>query len=124
MRPAVNPCLQRLPFGAANNTTDVANAVEMGRQSQTRVSNTKRKHQLASTNNSYKRKTGLPKAGDQLTLFGERAFDSTIDCVVCSAHEKKKIRHEVDIPHRPHHVLCVKNKVSGGKGLISKQQVS
>jgi len=120
-RPVVNPYLQRLPFAAANKTINV---VKMGRQSQVRVSNTKQKHQLASTNNSYKKKTGLPKAGDQLTLFGERALDSIIDCVVCSVHKKKKTRHKVTIPHCPHHVLCVKNKVSGGKGLILKQQVS
>jgi len=109
-----NPHSKRPPLGPHNSN--------MGRQSQQHVSNAKRKCQLAATNSCKKNKSTEP--GNQLALFGEKALDPTVDCMVCAAHEKKKFRLEVTIPHRPHHVTCPKNKVTAGRGSVSQQQVS
>ena len=51
------------------------------------------------------------KAGDQQTLFGERAFDPNQDCVKC----KGKLWGR-DI-HRAHHPLCWNNRLN--KGIVS-----
>jgi len=59
------------------------NVVNMGRQSQQRVSNQiKRKYKLCSSNNNNNNKR---KKGDQLTLLGGVAFEAKKDCIVCKA---------------------------------------
>ena len=107
--PVVNPCVKRPPLVPHNGN--------MGRQSQQRISNTKRKYLLASTKSFPKK-----KKGGQQTLFGASAFDSSVDCDLCKAQEIKKYRPEHRIPHRPHHELCVKNKATLGQGQITNQQ--
>jgi len=62
----VNPYLQRRPFGSAHNKV---NNVEMGRQSQQRVNQTKRVFQCAQIGNSKKKKG--QGEGNQLTLDGQ-----------------------------------------------------
>ena len=109
-RPMVNPYAKRRPLGAHNSEI-------MGRQSQQRVSNTKRAHQLAASNSFKKR-----SKGGKLKITGGVAFDSFVNCEVCVAQASKRFFPEVRIPHWPHHVLCAKNKEMQGKGLISQQQ--
>jgi len=84
----------------------------MGRQSQQRISNTKRAFNLAATN-SFKKRS---KTGGQLKIGGGFTFDSLVDCNICVAMEKKKSDTSVNVPHKPHHVLCVKNSKTQGKG--------
>jgi hypothetical protein len=88
----------------------VAQNDEMGRQSQQPVSNFKRKYHLAGANNPGQKK----KKGDQQTLFGERAFNSLIDCEVCKAKASN-----LRVPHRGHHQLCLLNIKTKGRGEIS-----
>ena len=111
--PVVNPYKKDrrplVPIVDANET--------MGRQSQQRASNAKRAKQLCQPASFSGKKL---KKGDQRTLFGTKAFEAIIDCVVCAAHEARKFRHEVPIPHRPRHNLCDKNKGGG----ISKEQMA
>ena len=89
----------------------------MGRQSQQRISNQhKRAFQLASKHTTSKR-----RKGDQLTIDGKVAFESTRDCQVCRAHHLKRFSPEYRVPKRAHHVLCIKNKKTFGKGELSTQ---
>ena len=82
----------------------------MGRQSQHRLSNTKRAFALASS--SKKRKTG------QSTLLGGQAFESERDCAVCKAYSISRYTPGYRIPKRSHHVLCLKNKKTKGRGAV------
>jgi hypothetical protein len=91
------------------------NAEEMGRQSQHRVSNTKRKYNLAA-NHSYKK-----QKGDQQMLQGRVAFDNLRDCVICKAKESKRFNNEVRIPKRAHHPFCIFNTKTKGNGALSDQ---
>jgi hypothetical protein len=91
----------------------------MGRQSQQRVSNTKRQYQLAATN-SYKK----PKKGDQLTLIGDIAFNSERDCKICVAQARRRFDSSVPVPKRSHHELCAKNTKTGGKGPLTTQRLA
>ena len=79
--PMVNPYKKPSPHGGIGK--------EMGPQSQCRVSLQKRTFLLAGSNNNKKRK-GAP--GQQLTLFGDRAFDPLIDCKTCIAKSEGKER--------------------------------
>ena len=102
-----NPYAKPRPLGAHNKQI-------IGRQSQQRVSNTKRAFQLASASSSSKKKKG------QLTLLGGVAFDSEKDCIICKAYVMKSLQESYRIPNRAHHVLCAKNTKTRGKGIISK----
>ena len=64
----VNPYAKRGPLTTVNTE-------EMGRQSQQRISNTKRKYQFAG---SIGKKAA--RKGDQKTLFGGVAFDASKVC--------------------------------------------
>jgi len=81
--PVVNPYKKDrrplVPIVDANKT--------MGRQSQQRASNTKRAKQLCQPASFSGKKL---KKGDQRTLFGTKAFEAIIDCVVCAACEARK----------------------------------
>mgnify|MGYP000243177189 CR=1 FL=1 len=89
------------------------NAVNMGRQSQHRVSNQhKRKCKLAQA-------TRKPKAGDQLTLDNRVAFQAECDCKVCKAKEIKKWMPSCSIPKRAHHPLCNLNAKTRGLGEVT-----
>jgi len=90
-------------------------AVNMGRQSQQRVSNqNKRKFKLAGNNN--------PKKRGQQTLFGGNAFDAIKDCQVCKARYLATVVEGYRVPNRAHHPLCIKNTKTRGKGVLSEQQ--
>ena len=89
----------------------VAHNVEMGRQSQQRVSNTKRAHQLA----QHSTKASKRKKGDQVTLLGRLAFQPEKDCVVCKAKSIAKFVAGYRVPKRSHHQLCIKNSKTKGK---------
>jgi hypothetical protein len=88
--------------------------LEMGRQSQQRNSLQKRTYKLAASNSFPKR-----KKGDQETLFGEVAFSSEKDCVVCKARSVALLVPQTRIPKRSHHPLCIKNTKTKGKGELS-----
>jgi len=94
----------------------------MGRQSQQRVNQTKRAFQLArrgnNNNNNKKRK------GDQLTLDGQRAFQSEKDCIVCKAKALQWYLPTATIPKRAHHVLCARNTKTQGRGMLNKASVA
>jgi len=94
------------------------NVVNMGRQSQQRVSNrVKRKHKLATNHNNNKR-----KKGDQLTLLGDVAFDSRKDCEVCKARHLRTFIEGYRIPKRGHHSNCSRNTKTQGRGELSELQ--
>ena len=95
------------------------NAANMGRQSQQRISNTKRKHQLCNNSSSSKK-----KKGDQLTLLGGVAFDSKRDCGVCKAKFLSTLIEGYRIPKRGHHPLCDRNAKTRGKGELSQAQLA
>ena len=80
----------------------------MGPQSQRRLTLKGRTHQMQGNNNYPKKKL---KAGDQQTLFGDRAFDPNQDCVKCKAKQWGR-----DV-HRGHHPLCWNNRRT--KGVVS-----
>ena len=82
------------------------NVATMGPQSQRRLTLKERTHQMKS--DSPKKKL---KAGDQQTLFGDRAFDPKQDCEVCKG---KLYGRDV---HRAHHKLCWNNRKT--KGVVS-----
>jgi len=110
MSPPNNPHKKRPPLAPHN--------CQMGRQSQQRVSNTKRAFLLASTN-SFPRKKA--KGGDQLTLLGKVVFDSQRDCKVCIAQSIQKTFSPHSVPERAHHELCVRNTVTRGIGPVTSQ---
>ena len=106
--PIVNPY--------AKKHTPLSQSGAMGRQSQQRNSLQKRTHQLAASNNHPKRKK---KKGDQLTLAGEIAFDTTKDCKRCVNTSARRQGLPVSEYKKPHHVLCPLNQKTKGKGPIS-----
>jgi len=89
----------------------------MGRQSQQRVNQTKRAFQLAQTSKK-KRK------GEQLTIDGQRAFQSERDCQVCKAKVLQRYISTATIPKRAHHVLCIKNTKTRGRGNLNQATVA
>ena len=107
-KPLTNPYARDRPLVPLINN-------RMGRQSQQRVSNTKRAYQLASF------KAPKRKKGEQGTLFGGVAFQPEKDCQVCKAQAMAKLVSSYRIPKRPHHVLCMKNTKTKGKGILSEQ---
>ena len=74
-KPIHNPYQKRAPLGAHNDN-------KMGRQSQQRVSNTKRAYGLATPKK--------PKTTTQLTLQGEIAFVAERDCNTCKTQSLAK----------------------------------
>ena len=110
VRPLSNPYARARPFGPLIN--------RMGRQSQQRVSNTKRAFQLAQYTSKKK-----PRQGGQLTLQGEAAFEPEKDCRVCKAQALARAGCSVRIPKRSHHPLCARNTTTKGKGIISQQNI-
>jgi hypothetical protein len=74
-------------------------------------------YQLAGSNSFPKNKK--LKKGDHQTLEGNRAFDAEKDGEVCKAKALSFILKDVRIPKRAHHVLCIKNTKSKGKGALS-----
>ena len=111
-----NPYAKSPPVGAP---AIVQNNEIMGRQSQQRVSNTKRAYQLACYSSSKKK-----KKGDQLTLQGDRAFEAEKDCQICRAQSLARTFQGVRIPKRSHHELCIKNTTTKGRGRISQQNMA
>lgn len=97
-------------IGTNNNNID---QLEMGPQSQKRVSMEKRTHNMQSSNHGYQRKK--KKIGDQLTLFGGTAFDSAAHCPVC----RDKLIGKVS--HKGHHARCPLNRKT--RGATSKATV-
>jgi len=109
----VNPHKKPRPFAAHNR--------EMGRQSQQRVTNTKRAYQLASSaNNNNKKKVKV----NQSTLQGGVAFNPQKDCVICKAPYLATFVQGARTPNRAHHVLCKLNKKTKGLGVISEQNLA
>jgi len=96
------------------------NAVNMGRQSQQRVSNQhKRKYKLCSNNNRKKKK------GDQLTLQGDVASNPERDCIICRAKSIKKLYlPNYRIPKRSHHELCPSNTTTRGLGELTEASLA
>ena len=110
----VNPYAKRRPLLVVHNQ-------QMGRQSQQRVSNTKRAYQLA----SYSNKTNTKKSkNQQSTTQGGVAFNPQKDCVVCRARHLATFVQGARIPNRAHHVLCQRNKTTKGLGVISQQNLA
>jgi hypothetical protein len=93
--PVVNPWCAQQPQLEAREA-------QMGPQSQRRLTLIGRMHRMQESSNR-KRK------GDQLTLFGDRAFQPEQDCVVCKARLGGRDCHKA------HHKLCPNNKRTGGK---------
>jgi len=94
----------------SNNHNDNNNQSNMGPQSQRRVSQEKRTHNMQEANHGYQRKK--KKGGGQLTLFGGEAFDHLKHCDVC---RNKAFGKSV---HRAHHPKCPFNRKT--KGIVSK----
>jgi len=109
--PVVNNPYRRAPrpavaMVAADSAAAASINLQMGPQSQKRLTLNERTHQLQS--NSHRKKL---KAGDKQTLFGDRAFDPNKDCAKCKARLGER-----DL-HRGHHPLCWNNRRT--KGVIS-----
>ena len=98
--PVVNPYAK----AASVAVTPHNNEEEMGRQSQQRVSNEKRKYQLAAANTGFTTRA----KGQQQTLVGTLAFNSEKDCIVCAAVARKRYQETARVPKRPHHELYIK----------------
>ena len=94
------------------------NKVNMGRQSQQRISNTKRAFVLASSNSGKK-----PKKGDQKTLQGGLAFQAARDCKICVAQSIRRFNPQHPVPKRPHHELCFRNTTTRGNP-VSEQTLA
>ena len=106
-RAAVGLSHQQQPNSGDNeNRNPNNNRVDMGPQSQRRLSLEKRTHNMQ----SGRRKRS--KKGGQLTLFGGVAFDSSKHCEVCVAQLQGREKH------RAHHPRCGRNTKT--KGLTSK----
>jgi hypothetical protein len=114
----VNPYAKSRPLVALR----MAQNSDMGRQSQQRVSQAKRAYQLASSSRNANKKK--KQKGDQLTLHGQTAFQSERNCQVCRAQALARIVAGARIPKRPHHVLCIKNTKTKGKGQMSQQNIA
>ena len=114
--PVVNPYAK----AASAAVTPHNNEEEMGRQSQQRVSNEKRKYQLAAANTGFTKRA----KGQQQTLVGTLAFNSEKDCIVCAAVARKRYQETVRVPKRPHHELCIKNSKTKGRGKLTVQAMN
>ena len=117
-----NPCAKPRPVAAAvvnNGPQQPPQEKEnMGPQSQQRVNQTKRQCRAAA---SSKKK----RKGDQITLAGDRAFAAERDCVVCHArHVRDTVVSTCRVPNRSHHVLCVKNRNTQGRGNLTEQNIA
>ena len=89
---------------ATTATATTRSQLDMGPQSQRRVSQEKRTHNMQRANHGYQRKK--KKVEDQLTLSsGEEEFDPQKHCQVCRARKLggKSI-------HRAHHPKCPLNR--------------
>ena len=104
---------QQQPLQNATTNANNINQLEMGPQSQKRVSMEKRTHNMQSSNHGYQRKK--KKIGDQRTLFGGTAFCSATHCPVCRDKLIGKISHKA------HHVRCPLNQKT--RGATSKATV-
>ena len=104
--PPVSPCLKPAATAAAAKEKEnaVPQSVEMGPQSQRRLALKERTHKLQSESHNNKKR----KKGGQQTLFGDRAFDSLVDCEVCKARQWGRS------VHRAHHKLCSNNRRTRG----------
>ena len=91
---------------------------QRGPWSQQRIGNVKRAHQLANPWPKPKRK------GAQQTLVGGVAFESERDCMICKAKALQKLEPTYRIPKRAHHVLCIQNTKTKGKGILSRQTMA
>ena len=91
----------RNPYAKGNSVSRTSEQ-EMGPQSQRRNSLQKRTYQFASESNKRRK-------GDQLTLFGEIAFESIKHCIICRARHLESV-----VPHRGHHELCQNNRRTNG----------
>ncbi|KAG7367319.1 hypothetical protein IV203_029990 [Nitzschia inconspicua] len=85
----------------------------MGPQSQRRNTLAKRAAKLKGSAGYSNKKKRIAKAGDQLTLTGEVAFDILRDCDVCTSRRLGKKER-----HRAHHKLCPNNRRT--RGITSK----
>ena len=113
LRVLVNPYAKKPSMNPHNGA--------MGRQSQQRISNNKRAFAFAA-NNPYPKRG---KKGQQLTLTGILAFEAEKDCIICNAHLRAlRDPDTVRIPKRAHHILCIKNTKTKGRGLLSQQHVA
>ena len=103
--PPANPYAQRAAATAAatRGKENGPQLVEMGPQSQRRLTLKGRTHLMQQSSHKKKQK------GDQQTLFGERAFDPKEDCAICKARHIGYAE-----PHRGHHKLCWNNKRTKG----------
>ena len=110
-KPIVNPYKRRQPLVPHNEI--------MGRQSQQRISNTKRAFSLASNTSARKR-----AKGGQTTLQGGIAFVSERDCQVCRAQSLAKLTANYRIPKRSHHQFCIKNTKTKGHGAVSAHNMA
>ena len=108
---AANPHAKR-PRKAAID--DDNNGSAMGRQSQQRINQIKRKFNLASNSPQQKRR--------QQTLFGGNVFDAIKDCQVCKARHLRTFIEGYRVPNGAHHPLCAQNSTTKGKGVLSDQQ--
>jgi len=119
----VNPCAKPRPAAAAVATNPPPQQQQdkeniMGPQSQQRVNQIERPFRAAASAKT-KRK------GDQLTLAGERAFDTEQDCVVCKArHIRDTMISTCRVPNRAHHELCAKNRNTHGRGKLTQQNIA
>ncbi|CAB9503917.1 unknown protein [Seminavis robusta] len=102
------------PYAGKRSTAPQTEA--MGRQSQQRNSQQKRKHQLAAANNPNKRKA---KRGEQPDLEGNAAFDPIQDCIICKAVAAGR-----KPPHRGHDKRCLKNRATKGRGDLHEQTLA
>ena len=107
-----NPYARRAPPVAP----PVAQNPTMGRQSQQRINQNKRKYKLCGDNNSKRKK------GQQLTLLGGVAFEAKKDCIVCKARFLATFIEGYRVPKRPHHPLCILNTKTKGQGELSAMQ--
>jgi len=52
------------------------------------------------------------------------AFEAERDCVVCHARSIQMFLPTYRVPNRAHHVLCIRNKSTKGKGVITEQNLA
>ena len=95
-----------------NTSIEGATGGGMGPQSQRRISLQQRTFQIAGNNN--RKRKGKP--GEQLTLFGDKAFDALVDCVNCRAKAAGRDSH------KGHDIRCIKNWTT--KGVVSAATVA
>jgi len=99
-----------------NGALSPQNNIEMGIQSQKRISMTQRTNRMKSP--TKKRRNIQP------TLTGEVAFDSIKDCVICRARHQIKMGITVRVPKRQHDKRCPLNSTTKGKGVLHSHTVA